>query len=202
MKKKILVITASLLLVAMFVTPTMAMENMKNPKKIPIELVRSDSSFITATKAWKTDGNVLHSRGGGIYWDDYNIVDIQNTGAENMSILGGNYTMTGTTNINLNNPGTEITVPGMGTAVFGTGHQIFKVLIDFGGGNTFKGIMTSRGTYIHFTSGLFTGLDEGVSKSVLQGTGIYKGYTIIWQREPIPGPAPGYEYWDAYMLVP
>ena len=205
MNKKILVVTVSLLLVAMFVTPTMAMNrNPKNPKKIEIQMVRSGNVGIPTDDTWITKGNVLHTRGFGITWDDYNIVDIQNTGAENMSILGGFYTMTGKLEVNLNNPGTTTITP-FGIGYHGTGHIFYKVLIDFGGGNTFKGVMTNRGTFVHFKTGPLAGytpLHEGVSRSVLQGTGIYKGYTIIWQREPIPGPNPDYIYWDAYMLIP
>ena len=202
MKNKILILTASLLLIAMFVTPTMAM-NPKNPKKIQIEMIRSGPSPIPFNLRI-TPGNVAHGRDGGITWGDYNIIDIQNTvEAEKMSILGGTYEMTGKFEVNLKNPGTPVTT-NFGPAILGKGHVILKAEIDFGSGNKFKGIMTTRGKIAVRETGPFAPyyvLYDGISRSVLQGTGDYKGWTIIWEREKIDG-LPGYSYWDAYMLIP
>ena len=202
LKKKVLGIALTVFFLAIMVAPVMA----KSPKKIPVKLIRSGWGT-EPHEWWITPGNVIHGRDGLATWSNYNIMDVDSEGnpiGDKVACLGGSYAMTGKYEVNLNNPGTPITTPA-GPATIGTGHNTFKVEIDYGDGNTFKGIMTIRGTFIVFdTEGPLAGVVasfDGIQRSVLQGTGIYQGWTLIWERQLEDGTTP-YVYWDAYMLIP
>ena len=206
MNRKILVVAVSLLLVAMFVTPTMAMNpNPKNPKKIRVGFDRTGFGA-TPPDSWITKGETFHGRGSISVWGEgaYNIYDVDETGAflkDKVVIEGGDYIMIGKVNINLKNPGTETVVqlgPFTIPVTVGTGSSILKVTIDFGEENMFKGIMKSQGELMLFPTG-GAGCYTGLQKSVLHGTGEYQGWTLIWKREYFEGAV---LRWDAYMLIP
>ena len=203
MNKQVLVVAVFLIAVAMLATPVMA----KSPKKIPVKIIRSGWGT-GPHEWWITPGNVIHGRDGLATWSNYNIMNVDSEGnpiGDKVACLGGFYAMTGKYEVNLNNPGTPYTTPFGQSATIGTGFNMLKVEIDYGDGNTFKGIMTIRGTFIVFdTEGPLAGVVasfDGIQRSVLQGTGIYQGWTLIWERQLEDGTTP-YVYWDAYMLIP
>jgi hypothetical protein len=123
MNKRVLLLTASLLALAMLVTPAMSV----SPKKIPVELSFAlPPTFIPAPKRWIT-GNAQHGIGETAIRTDYSII------GEGVSLTGGISTYyDGKYNFNLEN---------------GYGAKQFKILIDFGDGNTFEGNLISRGIF-------------------------------------------------------
>jgi hypothetical protein len=175
MNKRVLLLTASLLALAMLVTPAMSV----SPKKIPVELSFAlPPTFIPAPKRWIT-GNAQHGIGETAIRTDYSII------GEGVSLTGGISTYyDGKYNFNLEN---------------GYGAKQFKILIDFGDGNTFEGNLISRGIFRIRPSGWAQLYPNGTRHAVLQGTGAYKGWTLVWTHERIGGVNQGAE---AYLLMP
>ena len=172
MNKKVLLLTGSLLALAMLVTPIMAV----SPKKIPVELDFDTPPVRIPAPEWIT-GNAQHGIGETMFRYDYSI-----TGGV-IDLTGGVGTFDeGRFNLNLEN---------------GRGAKHFKVEIDFGDG-TFEGNFIVHGIFFITGSGWAT-LYDGVRHMVLQGTGAYEGWKLVYTHEKIDGFNVAQE---SYVLIP
>jgi hypothetical protein len=196
MNKKILGIIVVLMAIAMLATPVMA----TSPKKIPVTIAIEVIEITGPTEFWVTAGNVAHGRG------DTLTVDWSITGEGiPTSLSDGTAAEVGIFNANLNNPGgtAEIMLGPVPVQVpIGTGIRIWKMVIDFGDGNTFEGQVNSRGIQWVATEGPIAGasiLWDGTQHGVLQGKGDYKGWTLVWETLRVEGVDVSKE---AYMLIP
>ena len=159
MNKKALMLTASLLAVAMLVTPVMSV----SPKKIPVTIDRSDPWYIPPppTKVW-ISGDVKHGRGFTGGWAHFNITGI------GMDDLNGSMSCVGNYNVNLEN---------------GHGAVHIKMVITFPGG-TFEGQHNQRGIFnMMGPGGAFPALIDGTTHAVFHGTGDYLGWTYVVTSE-------------------
>lgn len=154
MKKKILAIFVSLLVLAMLATPVMAV----SPKKIALTIERSGFWYTPTPDFWIT-GNVRHSRGASRGFSNWVI-----TGA-GMPTLTGSSSAVGNYNINLEN---------------GHGAVQLKVTLTFSSG-TFEGTTNLRGTLAIAPNGFPMPIDA-IGHARLQGTDDYKGWTLVWTR--------------------
>ena len=175
MKKKILGIFVCLLALAILATPVMA----DSPKKIPVLLsFETPPTFIPAPEQWIT-GNAQHGIGETAIRTAYSIT------GEGVFLTGGIGTWyDGKYNFNLQN---------------GLGLKQFKILIDFGDGNTFEGIMIVHGKFRIRPTGWAQLYPDGTRHAVLQGTGAYEGWKLVWTHERVDGVNLDPE---AYVLIP
>ena len=154
MNKKILVIVATLLTVAMLATPVFG----DSPKKIPVTVETSGGYFTPPPpEAVWTSGNVQHGRGFTGGHAHYNITGI---GMDDLN--GSMETYYGDYNINLKN-----------------GHGIIrrKMVITLAGG-TFEGLNIQHGICV-VMGGVFPNLMDGNIRAVFHGTGDYLGWTLV-----------------------
>ena len=174
MDKKVLLLTASLLALIMLVTPVMAV----SPKKIPVILAWGSVTNTPAPEDQRRiTGNAQHGIGETRTFTDYSI-----TGGS-IALTGGNSIWYGKYNFNLEN---------------GRGSKSWEIIIDFGAGS-FEGKMLVHGTFEIRPSGWAMMFPDGVRHAVLQGTGAYKGWTLVWTHPRVDGTNLDPE---AYMLIP
>ncbi len=153
MKKEVLMLTLTLLAVAMLATPAMSV----SPKKIPVTVSRSGSyvDFPPSSRVW-TRGNVRHCRGFTGGWLTFDFM------GDDVSIPGSVETYYGSYNVNLKN---------------GRGYVHRRMVLTLDDGGIFEGEHIQNG--IFSTGGMIPMPIDVHIHVVFRGTGDYQGWTIV-----------------------